>query len=138
MSRRRPLLTSIIAVLALIFALGGTGIAASRSPQVYFFRLDGDAQEPQVRPSQIVFAADGNWDVTGLHWRDWGGPVARANGTETWTNCIPDCGNGERFRAPVHVTLWQRGRRDGLEMYLCYHFYSTVEPEAPVRQECPG
>jgi hypothetical protein len=136
MRLRKPSPTSIIAILALVIALGGTAIAAGRAPQIYFFRLNGVAQEPRVRPSEIVFAADGNWDVTGLHWRGWGGPVARANGTETWTNCEPDCATGERFRTPIHVTLWQRGRRHGREMYLCYHFYSTVEPEAPTRQEC--
>ena len=127
---------NVLAATVLAFAMGTTAAAAKSPAQIYFFRLYGAAQEPEVRPSQIVFAADGNWDVTGLHWRGWGGAVTRANGIETWTNCTPNCGSGERFSAPVHVSLWQRGRRDVRTMYLCYHFYSTVEPEAPARQEC--
>lgn len=103
---------------------------------IYFFRLAGVLQEPRVRPSEIVFAADGNWAVTGLHWHGWGTGVARSDGTSRVNDCIPNCAQGTIALVPAHVTLSNPGRYRGREMYRCYSLDYTVKTSAPAERGC--
>lgn len=112
--------------------VGAQGRAAS---PIYFFRLSLN-QEPRVRPSEIIFAADGNWDVTGLHWHGWGTGVARSDGTSHVNDCIPSCAQGTITPVPAHVTLSDPGRYRSREMYRCYHLYYTVKTSAPAKRGC--
>ena len=115
------------AVLALVLTSGSLDLSrAEASRSIYFFKNPGVEQQPEMRPSQIVFAADGNEDVTGLRWTAWGSSVARAVGTNQENDCEPTCAEGSIKGIPAHVTLSKPGRFRGREMYLCYRVYYTV------------
>ncbi|HTA32769.1 MAG TPA: hypothetical protein VK721_05035 [Solirubrobacteraceae bacterium] len=126
--------TLVLALLAVpIVAFGSQERAAS---PIYFFRLAAVLREPRVRPAEIVFAADGNWNVTGLSWRGWGTGVARSDGTSHVNDCIPNCAQGTVALVPARIALWSPGRLRGRTIYRCYHLYYTVKTAAPAQRGC--
>jgi hypothetical protein len=136
-SRGRPAISTVTLVLALLAAsYVAPAVQGHAASPIYFFRLAGVRQEPRVRPSDIVFAADGNWNVTGLHWRGWGTGVARSDGTSHVNDCVPNCAQGTVTPVPAHVTLWSPGLYRGREIYLCYRLYYTVNTSAPDERGC--
>jgi hypothetical protein len=61
----------------------------------------------QVRPAQFVLScADGNWSLSGLHWRTWGA-TGYATGTTVINDCVPNCALGKFYRFPVSVVVWR-------------------------------
>jgi hypothetical protein len=133
---RLIVLTAILA-LALFVAPSGATVSHGRvAGPIYFFRLAGVLGEPRLRPSEIVFAADGNWEVTGLRWHGWGTGVARSDGTSHVNDCIPNCAQGTITLVPAHVTLSNPGRYHNREIYRCYHLYYTAKTSAPTDRGC--
>ncbi len=74
----------------------------------------------RVKPSHILFNADGNNNVTGLRWRTWGSSVTRAFGTNHVDNCVPNCAQGHVSLVRVQVSLSSPGFFHGHHIYLCY------------------
>jgi hypothetical protein len=100
-------------------AVGSSPILVYANPAI----LDG----LRLRPTQITFAADGNYTVTGLrHWHGWGSSSARADGVNHIDNCIPDCATGHISRVSVSVRLFRPGQYRGHHIYRCY----AVKPAA--------
>ncbi len=80
--------------------------------------LTGCAHQPQVRPSEVVFAcADANFYATGLHWTRWRSGEASATGVGHQNDCTPNCAAGHFHTYPLTVRLSRpvtcvKGRRE--------------------------
>jgi hypothetical protein len=62
-------------------------------------------------PAELVIACgDGNYYLTGLHWRNWGTAAASATGTAHQNDCKPYCAAGHFHTYPVRVTATKRSR----------------------------
>ncbi|WP_055527895.1 hypothetical protein [Streptomyces graminilatus] len=122
--RIRRLVLSCAVSAVFLTACGGVdggvrveGPAATRIPStgpVYVTDWYGRAwQHPvEVDPTMRV-------TLTGLKWRDWGSPRARATGTVLDVTCLGGCtgsGNHPR-RVPVKVVLSDLVRREGVSFY---------------------
>lgn len=110
---------AVCAVPAAAFVAGRVSAQPAAAP-IYFFALTGVNDEPQVRPRQIVFNADGNNDVTGLRWAHWGASSTTSNGTDHINNCRPNCAKGNVTRVKTYVHLYRPGRFHHRRMYLCH------------------
>lgn len=59
-----------------------------------------------AQPKSIVLAcADGNYELTSLHWRAWGRTTATASGEARANDCKPYCAAGHFHSYPVTVTV---------------------------------
>jgi hypothetical protein len=117
-----------ITLLFGLFVISGPASSAASAPAahttaadpIYFYKSLGILQGLRVKPSQIVFNADGNNRVTGLRWRTWGRSVTRAFGTNHVDNCVPNCAQGRISRVRVQVSLSRPGFLRGHHVNLCY------------------
>jgi hypothetical protein len=124
----RSALTGLLAIVSLLMLTPMTAIATSSpslrahptASRIYFFDNLGLASGLRQRPAQIDFDADGNNTVTGLHWRGWGGSIARGSGTNHVDNCVPSCAQGHIAKVHVVVTLSSPGRFRGHRVYRCW------------------
>jgi putative hemolysin len=102
---------------------------------IYFFRLAGVLQEPRVRPSEIVFAADGNWAVTGLHWRGWG-PTSRALTAGATSTTASPTAHRARSRSCLHTS---RSRLQGVTADVrCTAATASTTPSRPAPRPSEG
>lgn len=62
--------------------------------------------------------------VTGLSWRDWGGPTARATGKLGGEWCLPGCAD-KPYEATLTLSGLERQER------VAYYRRATVEPASP-------
>jgi hypothetical protein len=123
---------------------GATGLAADARTQqtthqpVYFFggvaatiKAPGmPVQDEVIRPSRIFLLADGSAVLVKLHWTGWGSKVAHANGISSVSNGIPNQAQGKRIKTPAQITLSNRGRFFGREVYRCYRLrFQSSAPE---------
>ncbi|MFJ2772068.1 hypothetical protein [Streptomyces sp. NPDC087300] len=67
--------------------------------------------------------------VTGLSWRDWGGPTARATGKLSGEWCLPGCAT-KPYEATLTLSGLERQER------VAYYRRATVEPKTP--EELPA
>ncbi|QEU93804.1 hypothetical protein [Streptomyces kanamyceticus] len=67
--------------------------------------------------------------VTGLSWRDWGGPTARATGRLGGEWCLPGCAD-KPYEATLTLSGLERQER------VAYYRRATVEPKKP--EELPA
>jgi hypothetical protein len=123
----------VVATLALMIAMSGTAdasasLAATQSRAIYFWVFPSALQQPQMRPSRITFAADGNHFVTQLRWRGWGNATTRATGIDHIDNCEPNCAAGHVYAVPAKVTLWRPGKKKGREVYRCFDVVASAGP----------
>ncbi|MEV7834160.1 hypothetical protein AB0P12_26550 [Streptomyces subrutilus] len=79
---------------------------AVRAPEPEVLVVVDCSSQAQVRPGEYVLACgDGNNQLIGLDWENWGPKTATATGTDMVNDCRPYCAAG-RFRPhPVTVTL---------------------------------
>lgn len=94
--------------------------AHTAADPIHFYKNLALLRGLRVKPSQIVFNADGSNTVTGLRWRTWGSSVTRAFGTNHVNNCIPNCAQGHVSRVRVQVSLSRPGFVHGHHVYRCY------------------
>lgn len=71
---------------------------------------------------------DGSWVLKKLHWSSWGGPVARATGISSSSNCIPNCAKGKRTNHRIRFVVSHRRHLFGRTVYACYQL---TDPKAP-------
>lgn len=95
--------------------------------RVYFYEAVGISARPRVRPTRIIFSADGNNMVTGLHWTGWGSATARSVGIDHVNNCQPDCAQGHVSKVRAQVRLSRPGLVDGLHIYRCYSVSPSIK-----------
>ncbi|MFE0173739.1 hypothetical protein ACFWZ2_15590 [Streptomyces sp. NPDC059002] len=102
---------------------------------------------PALRPSKVtgpVYVADAMGQplqrptvvgltefvtVSGLKWRDWGGPTARASGKLSGQWCLPGCAK-KPYEATLTLSGLERQER------VAYYRRATVEPKRP--EELPA
>jgi hypothetical protein len=87
---------------------------------------------PSVRPSLVLMFQDGHWALEDLHWSSWGGPVARATGISSLSNCIPSCAGGKRTHDPIRFVVSQPRHLFGRTVYSCFQL---TDPKAPATDE---
>lgn len=104
--------------------------------RIYFFEYPALNAGARVRPSQIVFDADGNNAVTGLSWKGWGTKLATGTGTDHVDNCSPNCASGHISKLRVHVRLSDPGKYRRREIYRCYRV--SPSPKGYMIQGCTG
>ena len=116
-----------VALLVGLLLIAGSVSSAALAPAaraaadpIYFYKNLAVLRGLRVKPSHIVFNADGNNTVTGLRWRTWGSSVTRAFGTNHVNNCIPNCAQGHISRVRVQVSLSGPGFIRGRHVYRCY------------------
>jgi hypothetical protein len=116
-----------VALLVGLFLVAGPVSSAAPAPTahtatdpIHFYKNLALLRGLRVKPSQIVFNADGNNTVTGLRWRTWGSSVTRAFATNHVNNCIPTCAQGHISRVRVQVSLSSPGFVRGHHVYRCY------------------
>jgi hypothetical protein len=83
---------------------------------------------PRVRPYRVVMFEDGSWIIDKLHWSSWGGPVARATGISSASNCKPNCAEGKRTHNPVRFVVSHPRHLFGRTVYACFQL---TDPKAP-------
>jgi len=77
-------------------------------------------------PVELVLAcADGNYYLTGLHWKAWGSASTSATGIAHQNDCKPYCAAGHFHTYPVRVTAAKR-TRCGAAVY-----YARIELDYP-------
>jgi hypothetical protein len=101
---------------------------AEKIRAIYFWAFPAVLQQPQMRPSRVTFAADGNHYVTRLRWRGWGNAITRASGIDHINNCVPNCAAGHIFAVPAKVTLSRPGKRRRREVYRCFDVFAPSGP----------
>lgn len=95
----RTLSLFIVGAIGLVFLTGPAG-AGSR-----VFAVE-DCNEPQVKPSRIVFAcADFGLYANHFDWKHWGQRKAKASGVLHAKVCKPDCASGYYKDYPVEIML---------------------------------
>ena len=136
MNARRLILMAGSATAAWLSAGSAEAGGTRASGQVVFFPnvanlvpgTSYNKQVPSVRPSLVLMFQDGSWVIKKLRWSSWGGPVARASGISSASNCVPDCAGGKRTNDPVQFVLSRRRHLFGRTVYACYQL---TDPNAP-------
>jgi len=85
---------------------------------------------PRVRPYRVVMFANGSWIIDKLHWSSWGGPVARATGISSASNCKPNCAEGRRTHNPARFVLSHPRHLFGRTVYACFRLTVPKSPQA--------
>ncbi|MFZ0043564.1 MAG: hypothetical protein WAK93_19805 [Solirubrobacteraceae bacterium] len=85
-------------VICLVFA----PVAAA---QVNFEGAVKPPHTPTVRPGDLFLSADGTLEVTGMHWRNWGGKTAVGYGEAEYHGCSPSCAQAPAHHAKAEVKL---------------------------------
>lgn len=83
---------------------------------------------PRVRPTGVLMFDDGSWVLKKLRWSSWGGPVARATGISSASNCKPNCAKGKRTNHRIKFVVSHRRHLFGRTVYACYQL---TDPKAP-------
>ncbi|MGH3504407.1 MAG: hypothetical protein ACRDQA_26425, partial [Nocardioidaceae bacterium] len=93
----------------------------------------------KVRPRRVIFGATGHQYLTGLVWRHWGGPVAKARGTAHIAICVPSCAEGKYRTVAAALTLSRIAVVRGKRQYACYSLtFPNTRRSKPTRQCLPG
>ena len=131
------LATALLATSAWLSAGSADAGGARASAQVVFYAdvanlVPGtppySKAVPSVRPNLVLMFQDGSWVIEKLHWSSWGGPVARATGISSASNCQPNCAQGKRRNDPVQFVISQPRHLFGHTVYACYQL---TDPKAP-------
>lgn len=93
----------IVVAIAAAALLGGCGAGAQ---QTAYVPTDCLHRAPfSEHPGTIGISCDGNRELVGIHWTDWGSPSAKATGTLVVAGpCDPDCVSAAAYRYPVRIT----------------------------------
>jgi hypothetical protein len=83
---------------------------------------------PHVRPRLVLMFENGAWVIEKLRWSSWGGPVARATGISSASNCTPNCAQGKRTNDPVQFVLSHPRHLFGRTVYACYQLTDAKAP----------
>jgi hypothetical protein len=135
-ARRLILMAVLVATAAWLSAGSADAGGTPASGQVVFYPdvanlvpgTSYNKQVPSVRPSLVLMFQDGSWVIKKLRWSSWGGPVARASGISSASNCKPNCAQGKRTNDAVQFVLSQRRHLFGRTVYACYQL---TDPKAP-------
>lgn len=95
-------MSRLVALALLAAALAAAAAGAARLPSFAACR----AQEPEVRPTDIVLACgDGNFFLSDLRWSRWDARGATGRGVAHWNDCSPTCVAGRFHAYAVAVAL---------------------------------
>jgi hypothetical protein len=128
-----------------------TETVSSGVEPVYFFASPAFGLQPEQRPTQIVFSADGSrWMNAIKDWIGWGSRTAGAVGVWHAKTCVPSCAQSPTLSERAELTLDRIGVYKGRRIYLCYevafartsrlhNFGFCFPPDSPARSyACRG
>lgn len=91
---------------AALFVVTIAAVAAPAAAVAQTVHFEGAViQGPTVRPHTLSLTADGTLEVSQIHWRSWGGNLARGRGTAEYHGCTPSCAQGAIHHVAVATRL---------------------------------
>jgi hypothetical protein len=106
----------VVRALALRFAVAAVGMmwtspvaAAEAQPETAVYAIGKCfdlALPPPQRPTRFDYNCDGTGVFQDMTWTTWGVDGANGTGTDSSTECKPNCAQGTRLTNPVVVHAW--------------------------------